>query len=77
MKKVLVVLLLGALLVLPSCKKKMYLTLCDCCGEKKMCYEVSYHKVEDKSIKESHDVCSKDCEKWLDQLMALGGAVRD
>ena len=79
MKKVIgVILMLIVMICAFGCKtRKTMQTSCQVCGKNAMCYEVSYHKVDNKSFKEKYWVCSKDCEKYLDQLATMGGGVKE
>lgn len=78
MKKVLLLVL--SLIIasgIMGCGKPTRLAKCEVCGQQKQCYDVTWHMINNKSKKETHAVCSKDCEKYLDQLMTMGGAVKD
>lgn len=78
MKKVLLLVLSMVLVFgIVGCSKPTILANCEVCGQRKQCYDVTWHMINEKTKKETHTVCSKDCEKYLDQLMTLGGAVKE
>lgn len=62
---------------LAACGGKKIKTTCECCGNEDMCYEVTWHAIKDKSKKESHWVCSKDCETFLTQIFTASGYVKE
>ena len=78
MKKILL-LVIGIMMVfeIAGCSKPTKLATCETCGQKKQCYEVTWHMINNKSKKATHWVCSSDCEKYLDSLMTLGGAIKE
>lgn len=80
MKKVISVLVLLILVVglfACGCAKKTMKTNCKVCGKEATCYQVTYHPIGDESSKEHYWVCSKDCEKFLDQIAIMAGSVKE